>query len=254
MVIRLEHTEKAKELFGSWPETIIWSCIQKVMGEIYADSEQAPQSAMALLGDFCFLAGEPNRELIMYRPQNRKMDFLIMVSQNGQWDELIKECYGEKAKKAVRYAIRKDTSFDRQKLEAAVKGLPWGYEMRLMDRKCYDLCMAEEWSRDLVAQFESYEMYERLGLGVVVMKDGMLVSGASSYSRYLEGIEIEIDTKKEYRRKGLAYACGARLILECLERGLYPSWDAHNMGSVRLAEKLGYCLEGEYEVWEMEES
>ena len=82
----------------------------------------------------------------------------------------------------------------------------------------------------------------------------MLVSGASSYSRYLEGIEIEIDPKKEYRRKGLAYACGARLILECLERGLYPSWDAHNMGSVRLAEKLGDCLEGEYEVWEVEES
>ena len=29
------------------------------------------------------------------------------------------------------------------------------------------------------------------------------------------------------RNRGLASACGAALILECLERGLYPSWDAH---------------------------
>ena len=70
-----------------------------------------------------------------------------------------------------------------------------------------------------------------MGIGAVICKDDIIVSGASSYSRYKEGIEIEIDTKEEYRRKGLAYICGAKLILECLERNLYPSWDAHNSGS-----------------------
>ena len=49
----------------------------------------------------------------------------------------------------------------------------------------------------------------------------------------------ETDTREDHRRKGLAYACGAKLILECLERELYPSWDAQNMWSVALAEKLG---------------
>lgn len=92
-----------------------------------------------------------------------------------------------------------------------------------------------------------------MGIGAVICKDAIIVSGASSYSRYKEGIEIEIDTKEEYRRKGLAYICGAKLILECLERNLYPSWDAHNSGSVALAEKLGYHYSHTYtaiEIWD----
>lgn len=83
-------------------------------------------------------------------------------------------------------------------------------------------------------------------------QNGLIVSGASSYSRYLDGIEIEIDTREEYRRKGLAYICGAKLILECLKRNLYPSWDAHNPASIALAEKLGYHFSHAYqavEIW-----
>ena len=102
------------------------------------------------------------------------------------------------------------------------------------------MCKSEMWSADLVSQFSSYEKYHELGIGVVICKDNFIVSGASSYSRYQEGIEIEIDTKEEYRRKGLASVCGAKLILECLKRNLYPSWDAQNKASVALAEKLGY--------------
>lgn len=255
MIIPLENTKAAEELFEGWQETIIWSCLQKVMGEIYGDHPQFPKCVMAVLGDFCFLAGEPSRELVRYRPESRKEDFVIMVPQNGQWAQLIKECYKDKAREITRYAIKKDTVFDRERLKAAVCSLPSDYEMGFIDRAGYDLCMAETWSRDLVAQFKDYEMFERLGLGVIAVRkeDGMLVSGASSYSRYLEGIEVEIDTRAEFRRKGLALACGALLILECLERGLYPSWDAHNMGSVRLAEKLGYCMEGEYRGWEVQE-
>ena len=78
-----------------------------------------------------------------------------------------------------------------------------------------------------------------------------MVSGASSYSRYKNGIEIEIDTKAEFRQKGLAYACGAKLILECLSRNLYPSWDAQNKISVALAEKLGYHYDHEYTAYEV---
>ena len=83
------------------------------------------------------------------------------------------------------------------------------------------------------------------------MKDGELVSGASSYSRYEGGIEIEIDTNEKYRRKGLAYICGAKLILECLKRNLYPSWDAQNKWSLALAEKLGYHYSHTYNAYEI---
>ena len=59
MVYKLTDTDKARQLFGGWEETIIWSCLQGVMGCIYADDDRHPCSAAATLGDFAFFAGKP---------------------------------------------------------------------------------------------------------------------------------------------------------------------------------------------------
>ena len=63
---------------------------------------------------------------------------------------------------------------------------------------------------------------------------------------------MEIDTRPDCRRQGLATAAGAGLILACLDRGWYPSWDAHNPESAALAEKLGYHISHRYLVYEAE--
>lgn len=252
MPVRLKEMQQAEKLFGEWPEAILWSCLQGIMGEIYADDLKHPRSAMAILGDFCFFAGVPVRELVLYKPKHCKQDFIIMIPQNEAWAKLIAESYGIKAKTVTRYALKKEKNvFDEKQLQKAVRSLSPEYEIKLMDRECFEMCLANDWSRDLVSQFTDYEAYRELGLGAVVWKEGMLVSGASSYARYREGIEIEIDTNETYRRKGLAYACGAKLILECLNRNLYPSWDAQNRESVALAEKLGYHYAYAYPAYEI---
>ena len=244
--------EKAAPLFDGWQETLIWSCLQGVMGKIYVDSPESPASAMALLGDFCFFAGRPNRELVLYGPEQGKKDFLIMAFRDDCWQELIRDCYGEKAKETVRYAIKKEQDiFDREKLETVVSGLPEGYTLKMVNEELFWQCRESNWCRDLVSQYDNYTMYHEIGLGAVILKDGEPVSGASSYSSYIGGIEIEIDTREDHRRKGLAYICGAKLILECLKRGWYPSWDAQNKWSVALAEKLGYHFDHEYRVFEV---
>lgn len=136
-------------------------------------------------------------------------------------------------------------------MQEAVGGLQSGYVLKKIEDAEYNMCKEDGWANDLVSQYNDYKAYKNLGLGIVVLKDGELVAGASSYSRYDKGIEIEINTREEHRRKGLAYACGAKLILECLEKGLYPSWDAQNKGSVALAEKLGYHFSHEYVAYEV---
>lgn len=245
--------EKIADLFADWNETILWSCLQGVMGEIYTSASK--DAAMAMLGDFAFFAGKPNEQLVRFKPKGCKQEFLIMVPQNEAWARLIEKCYGEKAKKVTRYAFKKEQDiFDVCKLEQAVKKLADGYDLKLLEAQEYDLCRQNRWAKDLVSQFKDYDTYKKLGLGVVARKDGELVAGASSYSRYNDGIEIEIDTRQDHRRKGLAYACGAKLILECLERGLYPSWDAQNMWSVALAKKLGYHFSHEYVAYEIKGS
>lgn len=255
MICEVKGTQRVAALFGDWQETMIWSCIQGVMGRLYADSAENPKSAMAMLGDFCFFAGTPNEELVGYRPEGRGRDFAIMTASSPEWYALIERMYGGKATRVSRYAFKKEPEvFDRARLKALAENVGEGYVLQMMDRELFACCQSQEWSRDFVSLFEDYDQYRRLGLGVVALRDGKPVSGASSYSSYQGGIEVEIDTKKEYRRQGLATACGARLILECLNRGLYPSWDAQNAWSSALAEKLGYRFDHEYTAYEINDS
>ena len=154
---------------------------------------------------------------------------------------MIEQVYGDRAVRETRYAILKEPDvFDREKLARFAASLPAGYEMREITEELVPVLLAEVWSKDFCSAFESPADCCRRGVGYVALWDGAPVAGAGSYCVYRGGIEIEIDTRADHRRKGLAAACGARLILECLDRGLYPSWDAIDLRSAALAEKLGY--------------
>lgn len=252
MVYEIRSSEKTNQLFENWDETIVWSALQGIMGKMYVTDPVNPCSAIIISGDFCFLAGLESRELACCESLWNSGGFKIMVPRNAEWERTIEEVYGERARRTVRYAMKKEKDvFDRRKLEGIVDALSGEYELQLIDEGIYDQCRASGWAVDLVSQFENYEAYKQLGLGIAVLKDGTIVSGASSYSRYKDGIEIEIDTRENYRRMGLASVCGAKLILECQERKLYPSWDAQNLWSVALAEKLGYHFSHEYTAYEV---
>lgn len=230
-IVEISDKSILEPLFSGWEETMIWSCLQGIMGRAYGNDGEKPQSAQVVLGDFCFFSGKPDKELIRNKPSGRESDFIIMVPRDSQWASAIEEVWQSQAKKMTRYAIKKN---------------PNGF-----DRELYDQIMAEPWSRDLCSQFDGYEDYKRRGLGAAVLVEGQVISGASSYTVYNGGIEIEIDTRADYRRRGAALACGAKLIRECLNRGLYPSWDAQNRGSVALSEKLGYTFDYEYIVYKI---
>lgn len=350
-VYEITDRKQAAPLFAGWEETLIWCCLQGPMGYIYGDCSEKPVSAMALLGDFCFFAGKPCRELVQYKPQSCGQNSVIMVPRDEGWARVIEECFqgegvadggeisgserfcgaGEtfgserfcaagmnswseghceaeeisgneilwgtgknsgrgglpQAKKVLRYAIRKEPDLFigdiMERLRAAAEALPEGYELKMMDEELFWRCRGIPWCRDWVSQYADYRMYKACGLGAVILKDGDPVSGASSYSGHLgsrteeafwkagyfertgftaeaapahflaetPSIEIEIDTREDFRRKGLAFICGAKLILECCKKGWYPSWDAQNLWSVALAEKLGYHFDHAYTAYEI---
>jgi GNAT superfamily N-acetyltransferase len=251
-VYEISDTKCLEKLFEGWQETLIWSCMQGCMGRAYADNITDPKSAQIVTGDFCFFAGEANKELVWNKPDDCKSNFIIMISQNDEWNKLIEQTYKENAAKVYRYAIKKERDvFDIVKLKKIVEDIKKPFNIQMIDKDIFNQVISNPWSQDLCSQFNDYEDYKKRGIGAVVLEDGIVVSGASSYTVYNEGIEIEIDTRKDYRRKGLALACGAKLILECLNKGLYPSWDAQNKGSVALSEKLGYHIDKEYAAYEI---
>ncbi len=120
--------ENIKNLFGNWEESIIWSCLQGVMGEIHTNA--AEDAAMAILGDFVFCAGKPDEKLLVDRKKCLRQ-FMIVVPQNEEWAALIERYYEDMAKKVLRYAFKKEKdAFDVRQLQQAVRELPKGYELK----------------------------------------------------------------------------------------------------------------------------
>ena len=236
--VRLRCPGRAAALFAGWQESIVFACLEGRMGAVYADREADPAAAAALLGDFCFFSGIPSESLIRTALAHRAK---ILVPRDREWEALLGRVCGPRAVRAERYAIRREPDvFDRERLRRAVLSLPAGYAVLPIGEDLFGRCLSLPWGRDLVSQYRDAADYVRNGLGFAVLYEGQIVAGASSYASWSGGIEIEIDTHADFRRRGLAYACGAALILACLDRGLYPSWDAANLPSVALAEKLGY--------------
>lgn len=232
-------------LFEGRRETMIWSCLQGVMGEAYAGEGARPACAQLLLGDFCFFGGNAGAhgaaELAGHIPR-----WLLAVPPDAAWEALIEQRNPGRFERIKRFAFEKEPAgFDREQL-ARLAAVPAGYRVLPIGRQLYERLRDEEWSRDLVSQFPSWEDYQAHAVGMAALYGDEPVCGASTYSYYAGGIEIEIDTAPEHRRRGLATACAARLLLACLERGLYPSWDAANPASAALAEKLGYRPAGAY--------
>ena len=68
MIHELKDPAKAEHLFAGWEETLIWSCLQGVMGSVFVTDPDHPVSALAFVGCFGFYAGEPDRELVENKP------------------------------------------------------------------------------------------------------------------------------------------------------------------------------------------
>lgn len=238
------------QLFSGFPQVMVKACLEGGMGDILVDKPDQPQSALARLGKqawFGFLAGHPNLDLI---EACRGLD-IILVPEHEGWSQLIEATYGSAAQAFNRYALELVEPLDASYLTDLVQNLPHGFTIKPIDKPLYQLCLSEAWSQDLVANYDNFAHYQKAGLGVAILKGDHLVAGASSFASSSDAIEIEINTHPDYRRQGLARAASAALLLICLEVGIEPSWDAHNLASRQLAEQLGYQLAKTYKAYEI---
>ena len=75
------------------------------------------------------------------------------------------------------------------------------------------------------------------------------MAAASSFLSLDREIELDVFTKESHRGKKLAIACIARMLRDCMERGIIVHWDAQNDASRHLAEKFGFEAETAYSVY-----
>jgi hypothetical protein len=104
----------------------------------------------------------------------------------------------------------------------------------------------DAWNKYHLVNYNSSEDFVKSGFGNAIKLNGLVASACSAALRCSEGIELNIITLPAFRNKGLALIVAAHTMLQTLENGLIPHWDAANQSSVRLAMRLGYKPAGSY--------
>lgn len=244
-MIKTEKREQLARLFSGFEDSVLISFAEGRVGQGYCDDENDMKSGIINAGDFYFAAGETSlaKDAVQLARGNSEA---VFMPSSEEWVKALLAA-DDSLETTVRYRTQKPVNFDLQAIErlADMGGLE-GFELSDISEDIYGQALEEVWSRSFVCNFLDYNSFAEHGFGKFIMHEGRLVCGASCYSSYSGGAEVEIATHPDYRKRGLATAAGAAFILECVRRGLTPHWDAANLTSLKIAEKFGFRLKEEY--------
>lgn len=253
-MIRLEKSQMniIAELFADVHDSLPKTCLQGYMGEAFADNSDKPASALIVVGDFCYVAGEPNESLLSFLKNYADQKEIYLIAPPDEWYEAIINVFEGRFRVQKRYALYTVIeNFDKEYLERLSSTLPDGYAIERMNKVIVEQLLKEAWSKDHSSNFKDINDFLANGVGFVAVYEGKPVAAASSYTIYDNGVEIQIDTHVDHRKKGLAEAVAAALVLNCLNTGKTPCWDAANLTSEHIAKKIGFVPKGEYNCFEL---
>jgi hypothetical protein len=236
---------------GNKRDRVLMECvIIDHLGEAAADSAEVPSVARLDHGIFTILGGDPHHpqalDLIRYKP------ILFVSPESAEWRQLLESEYGERIT-PLQYTTFNSRSLDANHLKALVAQPQDDYEFKRMDLPLAAQLLKDFDSDEFIDCFESVEDFAAHGVGYLALHQDVVVSTATSFAASSRGIDIDIQTQPEHRRKDLATQVGARLLLDCLENRIEPHWLAANQSSEGLALKLGYTKGDAYVTLMMED-
>jgi GNAT superfamily N-acetyltransferase len=221
------------------------------MGEVRVDDEEHPGVVQLSLPEFKvhILGGDPTRPAARECLDELPGLSTLLFGMQG-WKELLYEVHEGKVVTLQRYPFGSG-KLDAEKIQAFTSQLPENFKIERMILQHARQILDEkgDLADGLLLGFTSAEDFIERGFGYCVVEDGKIVCVASTGAVCSKGIEVQINTHRKVRGRGLASAAGAALIIECLEKGIDPNWDAATEISAGLAKKLGYIPKGEYEVY-----
>ncbi|MGN0779641.1 MAG: GNAT family N-acetyltransferase [Aristaeellaceae bacterium] len=217
-------------------------------GTVWVDSPELPRAAMMAVGDFLLCGGEPMPAGLQMLEQVMSLGVRTwLIHAPDAWMRVAAAgcCCHLKQRCAFDPLVQPEDKPLRQLLAQGMQGLT----VQPIMGEWIPWCRGQVWSEDFVSQFTD-DRFEREGLGVLLLRDGMPVAGASSYVCYPGGLEVQLTTCPGWEGRGYATLAAAELILRAHARGVKATWDAANPASAHIAQKLGYQSMGKYCIWQ----
>ena len=217
---------------------IIFPALDQGRGTLDANSLNPPTVACLHLAILNIVAGDSSSpdatELI------RKIEPMQLVfGPDPSWTRVIKEQWRERLGVQQRIMLSPE-SLDIDHLRNLKSQLPNGYRLEKMDLETIKRLDKRE-SMHIPMFFGSSDEFFKTGLAFCIKFEGEVVSMASTFTPFTDMFEVQVDTfDASQRRKGLATAVSAALMMHALEHNIVPYWDAENEASLHLALKLVY--------------
>ena len=236
-VIESDDLNRIRYLFNDIRFFMGNSVLDGTMGEAYVDSLDNPKFAVLIVRSYCFMSGKIEKNELKKLIEDEFSDYKIIPSDYLK--NLIEDVFKNSIFKGERYSINKTPNFNVSKLEKNINKIDKKYEIKKIDCDIANRIKKENF-------INITDDYEKYGIGYYCIHNNEIIGVASSNIFYKDGIEVNIKVKEEYRNLGIATSLASSLILECLNRNKKISWDAANVISVKLAEKLGFKFHSKY--------
>ena len=236
-----ENLNKLRYLFNDIRFYMGKSVLDGKMGQAYTNDCEEPTFAILLVRRYCFMSGNiDNRELNKVIDKYNLKEYIIIPDDNIK---LILESEYKGINKFQRYSIKKETNFDIDVLKKYINNYNKQYDFVEIDDKIANRIKK-------VSFITITDDYRNNGIGYCCMHNDSIIGVASSNIFYDDGIEVNIKVKEDYRRMGIATTLASMLILKCIRENKKISWDAANLNSVSLAQKLGFEYDSKYDCYE----
>lgn len=215
--------------------------IEGQMGRAYADDPERPTAYRITVGPFWYFAGDaggPGGRALM----GEFPPYSLLMPSPPEWIAAAREVFGDKLVSFPRYSFSAD-GLSETHLAGLLDQSPYHDRVLRVDAEL----LARPDNYVEIDDFDSPADFLARGIGYTLLEEGKPAGAAYSSLVCSRGIEVSLFVNEPYRRRGVAKALSAALLLECLRRGLRPNWDAANPESRALAEKLGYTFTETYE-------
>ena len=186
---------------------------------------------------FVYLDGEPEEESIARVDSHFRNRPLVCLTE--AWEAQIRARYPDAAvyprtmmNPACRFILPENIE------------IPEGYRLAGRDEAAF-----EQHPFSHGENYPGWEAFRAEGSGAVIYHGEEIAAAASSFLSLDGEVELDVSTKEAHRGKGLAKACIARMLKDCMERGITVHWDAQNDVSRHLGEKFGFEAETGYSVY-----
>lgn len=235
-------------------------------GQLWVDDVVHPRIALAYspaVGGFAFLGQIDNEEeysrltstindtIISYLKDNGYECFEFSIESENLKPYLLR-LFEDKS-----LQVEKEYSFRRNDVIMQTYSLPKGFLMQRVDAQLWEKLRKGSYQNAallkdrLLESWGSFGRFQEKSIAYCITDADRIAAVMIGTASFHDILPIDIEVEEEYRNQGFGYSLTIEFVNECIYRGLVPQWDCveSNLASKRLAEKAGFRLFKENEVY-----